>query len=126
MAYIKDKYPRDTYEAVFHSLWISMWQDGNDLSKPDKMAETISRTISSPTEVKQILEAANSAEYKQKLNANTQRALDAGAFGAPWFVVTNSEGVSEPFFGSDRWVLLCLHRSGREAGNLNFEEFLAH
>jgi hypothetical protein len=27
-----------------------------------------------------------------------------GAFGCPWFWVTNSEGKSEPFFGSDRYV----------------------
>ena len=28
-----------------------------------------------------------------------------GAFGCPWYWATNSEGKSEPFFGSDRHVL---------------------
>lgn len=27
-----------------------------------------------------------------------------GAFGCPWFWVTNREGKGEPFFGSDRYV----------------------
>jgi glutathione S-transferase kappa 1 len=40
---------------------------------------------------------------KDLLTATTQEALDRGAFGAPWLWVTNEEGKSEPFFGSDRF-----------------------
>lgn len=43
-------------------------------------------------------------EWKDKLLANTQKALDLGAFGAPWMWVRNGEGKEEPFFGSDRYV----------------------
>lgn len=48
--------------------------------------------------------AAETKEWKDKLLANTQEALDQGAFGAPWFWVRNAEGKEEPFFGSDRYV----------------------
>ncbi|KAI0114961.1 thioredoxin-like protein [Daldinia grandis] len=55
-------------------------------------------------EVAEILRAEKSAEYKDALRETTQRALDQGAFGAPWLWVTNAAtGKSEPFFGSDRW-----------------------
>lgn len=33
--------------------------------------------------------------------------VEKGAFGAPWWLVTNKEGVEEPFFGSDRYVSSC-------------------
>jgi hypothetical protein len=62
----------------------------------------------SEAEVKDILENANSAPFKQRLNDNTKEALDTGAFGCPWHVVRNSKGESEPFFGSDRCVSLVL------------------
>jgi len=82
MVFVKEAYPRDKYEASFQELWKSMWQQGNDLSRPDVMAETLSRHFG-PEEVKRIIDAANSPAYKLKLNENTKRALDKGAFGCP-------------------------------------------
>jgi len=38
-----------------------------------------------------------------------------GAFGCPWFWVTNLEGKSEPFFGSDRYVVKPLSLSVLDA-----------
>jgi glutathione S-transferase kappa 1 len=58
----------------------------------------------SPKEVDEIMAAAETKEWKDRLLANTQEALDKGAFGAPWFWVRNVEGKEEPFFGSDRYV----------------------
>ena len=49
------------------------------------------------------MQKATDKEWKDKLTANTKEALDQGAFGAPWMWVTNGMGVSEPFFGSDRF-----------------------
>jgi len=101
MVYVKDKFPSEKYEAAFRELWVAMWEETNDLSKPDKMVEALSRHFA-PEEVKDIMDSANSPVYKQKLLDNTQRALDKGAFGAPWFWVRNHKGKEEPFFGSDR------------------------
>lgn len=102
MAYVEYAFPQEKYEASFRELFVAMWEQGKDLSKPELMAETLSRHFSSE-EVKQIMEAANSAEYKKKLSDNTQKALDLGAFGCPWFWVKNDKGEEEPFFGSDRF-----------------------
>lgn len=101
MAYVKDTFPQEKYEASFRELFVAMWEQGLDLSKPELMADALSRHFSHD-EVKRIMEGANSAEYKKKLSDNTQKALDLGAFGCPWFWVRNDKGEEEPFFGSDR------------------------
>jgi len=105
MTLIKEQYPSDKYEAVFGDLWDRMWGQHWDLSKPDKMAECLARHFN-PEEVKKIMGGANGPAIKQKLLDTTQKALDSGAFGCPWFEVTNKEGVKEPFFGSDRFAYM--------------------
>ena len=80
-----------------------MWEQHIDLSNAEKMAECLSRHFESE-DVKRIQEEANKATIKQELLNVTKKALDSGAFGCPWFEVTNSDGVKEPFFGSDRSV----------------------
>jgi hypothetical protein len=55
-----------------------------------------------PAEVEEIMRAAATSEMKEVLKATTQTALDRGAFGNPWLWVTNGDGKSEAFFGSDR------------------------
>jgi len=104
MCFIKDNYPRDKFEAAFAELWIAMWKELMNLEKPEIMKKALLRHFS-PEQVKEIMESANSPKYKQKLLDNTKMVLEAGAFGCPWFMVTNHKGVTEPFFGSDRYVL---------------------
>ncbi|KAH7038166.1 uncharacterized protein B0I36DRAFT_315695 [Microdochium trichocladiopsis] len=55
------------------------------------------------SQVEQIVQAAESGEYKARLKARTEEALARGAFGAPWFWITGANGKSKPVFGSDRW-----------------------
>jgi glutathione S-transferase kappa 1 len=101
MTYIKSTYPSKKYEDVFGELWIAMWEQHIDLSSPDKMAECLSRHFEAG-DVKKIMEGANTPAIKQELLDVTKKALDSGAFGCPWFIVTNKAGKKEPFFGSDR------------------------
>jgi glutathione S-transferase kappa 1 len=102
MIYIKRHYPQERYETTFLSLWEWMYYKNIDISKPEKLAELLKTHKYSDQEIKDILEAAKKPEYKEALTANTQEALDQGAYGAPLFWVRNKEGKEEPFFGSDR------------------------
>lgn len=104
MIYIKNNYPRERYETTFLSLWEAMFYQGIDISKPENMTDLLKGRGYADSDVKDILAAASSPEYKQALTANTQTALDKGAYGAPWFWVRNAKGKEEPFFGSDRYV----------------------
>lgn len=83
-------------------LWAALWQKDIDVSQEPLLVAAWANLFT-PEECKAILEAANTAEYKQKLLDNTEEALKAGAFGAPWFTVRNSKGEETPFFGSDRF-----------------------
>ncbi|KAK3950769.1 hypothetical protein QBC32DRAFT_216520 [Pseudoneurospora amorphoporcata] len=54
-------------------------------------------------QVEEIMKGVETKVVKDALKNATQEALDKGAFGNPWFWVTNGEGKGEPFFGSDRF-----------------------
>ena len=60
------------------------------------------KRLFSAKEVKQILDNAEGQEMRDVLKQTTAKALELGAFGAPWMWVTDSAGRAEPFFGSDR------------------------
>ena len=49
--------------------------------------------------------AASSAEVKELLKTNTSEALELGAFGAPYMVISGASGAPEEMlvFGSDRF-----------------------
>lgn len=84
-----------------------MWIDHINITVPADLASVLTGTkLYSEQEVEAIMKATQEKEWKDKLLSNTQKVLDQGAFGAPWFWVRNAEGVEEPFFGSDRYVLL--------------------
>ncbi|CEJ53853.1 hypothetical protein PMG11_00192 [Penicillium brasilianum] len=106
MIYIKRHYSQERYETTFLSLWEWMYHKNIDISKPEKLAELLKSHNYSDQEIKEILESAKTPEYKDALTANTQKALDQGAYGAPWFWVRNKEGKEEPFFGSDRFAFM--------------------
>ena len=58
-----------------------------------------------PTQADEIIAGAQRPDIKQQLTDVTTMVVEKqGAFGSPWFWVTNSEGKAEPFFGSDRYV----------------------
>jgi glutathione S-transferase kappa 1 len=97
---VKAKHPLK-FVQTFRDIFKEMWEKSVDVSKPNSLAQVLSKSYSED-EVHMILEEANSAEYKQTLNDNTKEALERGAFGCPWYWVRNSKGEEEPFFGSDR------------------------
>jgi len=100
LVYVKATYP-EVFIHTFIDICSAMWESGVDVSKPDLLAQVLGKKFEEQ-QVREILEKANSAEYKDMLNANTKEALDRGAFGCPWFWVRNAKGDEEPFFGSDR------------------------
>ena len=104
MLYIKDNFPTDRYEDQFEELWLSYWRDSMDISKPEIMKECLVRHFSND-ETTQIIEGGTSPRYKKMLTEETAKLVERGAFGAPWFFVTNKGGKQEPFFGSDRYAL---------------------
>lgn len=101
MLYAKEHYPYQQYEDAFGELWLFLWKEHKDVSKPEVLAECLSRHFPKG-DVEKIVQAGADPKYKKLLTDQTAMLVEKGAFGAPWFLVTNREGVEEPFFGSDR------------------------
>jgi len=101
MLFIKDTFDVERYEAQFGHLWTCYWGEHMDISKPETMSQCLRRHFNEE-ETKQILEGGTSPKCKKMLTDETAELVKKGAFGAPWCIVTNQEGKTEPFFGSDR------------------------
>lgn len=102
MCYIKEHYPRDKFEEAMRLLWVAVWQKDIHVSQEPLLLAVWSELFT-PEELKVILSAADTPEYKKKLQDNTKEAVELGAFGAPWLTVRNSKGEESSFFGSDRF-----------------------
>ncbi|KAK7556737.1 DSBA family oxidoreductase [Phyllosticta citricarpa] len=111
LTYAKRNLPTEKVEKAFLEFFVAMWEQDLDLSKPELLLEVLSRVYSGP-EAKEIVDATSNPEVKKLLNETTQKTLDMGAFGCPWYLVRNAQGAEEPFFGSDRfhymWMFLGL------------------
>ncbi|KAE9378836.1 thioredoxin-like protein [Stipitochalara longipes BDJ] len=104
LCYIKTHFTSSTYEVTFQHFFHALWVLHQNITLPVPLSQTLtSLNLFTSTEVTSIMSATKEKEWKDRLTANTQKVLDLGAFGAPWFWVTNSRGKSEPFFGSDRF-----------------------
>jgi glutathione S-transferase kappa 1 len=110
----------EIFTTTLHYLFHSFWAPPNvNMTRPENVAKALSevpvgfkgvgsagdRKLFSNQEVEAIMKGASTQEMKDLLKGTTQKALDQGAFGAPWLWVTNDDGKSEPFFGSDRYVV---------------------
>ncbi len=82
-----------------------MWYGHIDVSTPENLAIALRDAgVFSDTEVADIIAGAARPEIKQELTATTERVVkELGAFGCPWFWVSDGKGRQEPFFGSDRF-----------------------
>ncbi|KAL2149547.1 hypothetical protein VTH82DRAFT_8198 [Thermothelomyces myriococcoides] len=76
------------------------WVNAVATHKPDVLKQTLVGLFGE-AEADKIVAASTTPEIKQALIANTDRAVDSGAFGLPWMVCTNAEGKTEGFWGVD-------------------------
>ena len=105
MIVVKERHPQEVFEKCFLDTWIYSFVKHIDISKPENLARLLSDHFNEK-EVKEILKLTATKEYKDKLTENTKKALEQGAFGAPWFWMKNNEQREEPLFGSDRWAYM--------------------
>jgi 2-hydroxychromene-2-carboxylate isomerase len=76
--------------ALFHACFA----DGRDISSPQVTVEVAAEMgIAGPA----LAEALSDPAVKERPRAETQRAIERGVFGSPYFIVDG-----EPFWGNDR------------------------
>ncbi|KAJ7194759.1 putative glutathione S-transferase kappa 1 [Mycena pura] len=105
LCYIKAVFPRDAFERAWLALFRAFWTPPHvNLAEPELFRTVLNDCgLFSAADVDAILAAAGQQQWKDCLLDNTKKALDLGAFGAPWMWVRNAQGEEEPFFGSDRF-----------------------
>ncbi len=78
-------------EPVHQALFTAIWEQEKDLSDEGVLAEIAKESGLS-------LEEIENVEIKDELRANTEEAIERGAFGAPTFFIGD-----QMFFGNDRF-----------------------
>lgn len=126
--YIRANYSKETFLATLGAFLYTFWHGGPyaNLSEEealrrclaeatDKHVDGSGKKLFTATDVQKILDGR--AAMKQSLSDETAKALELGAFGAPWFWAVNGKGEGQPFFGSDRFVLYTLF-TGKTGANV--------
>ena len=91
--------------AAALALMQATWGEGRDVARPEVASAALTAIGLNAVA---LLEATQSQVIKDQLKANTDEAIQRGAFGAPSFFVG-----PELFWGNDRLPLLAAHLDGR-------------
>jgi 2-hydroxychromene-2-carboxylate isomerase len=94
-------------EALAVKLLDAAWSEGKDITL-DAVAHDAANGVG--LDGKALLQKAQSEDVKQKLRLQTERAIGAGVFGVPSFVVDG-----EIFWGTDRLHFLKAYLQGKLA-----------
>jgi 2-hydroxychromene-2-carboxylate isomerase len=82
------------FERYVDEVYRHMWADPRKMDDPAVLRAAL---VESGLPAERLFELAQAPEVKQALTANTQRAVERGAFGSPTFFVDG-----EIYFGKDR------------------------
>ena len=81
--------------------------EDKNISQDDNIVACLAPIFGADTVSSWMNKECNEAKYKDQLSATTKMAVDNGAYGSPWWLITDKNGNTEPFFGSDRWAHIC-------------------
>ena len=99
LTYIAQHNP-DRLVACALALWRALFIDHKRIGDGKVALEAIAGVVGADA-MPDIVAGSQKSEVKEQLTKMTGRAFEEGAFGVPWFVVTNARGESEGFWGVD-------------------------
>jgi 2-hydroxychromene-2-carboxylate isomerase len=82
------------FEPYVETVYVAMWEDGRKMDDPAVIAETLA---AAGLPAQRLMALTQDQAVKDRLVANTQRAVERGVFGSPSFFVGG-----ELYFGKDR------------------------
>jgi hypothetical protein len=107
----------DRIADCFTALYQAFWVEGKTIGKPEVFGPVLAKVIGEDG-AKAAIEKMGQPEAKKRLSENSDKAMEEGAFGLPWFVATNSEGVVSAWLRLDVGIRSVLIRSACAEGNL--------
>jgi 2-hydroxychromene-2-carboxylate isomerase len=112
---IQSEYP-ESLPAAFEAIYQLFWIEGQPIGELEVVAKGLGKVFGEER-ARAILAGISKPEVKKLLNSNTQLALEAGAFGVPFWVARDGEGREDVFFGADRvWMVVDFLGLGRGKG----------
>jgi 2-hydroxychromene-2-carboxylate isomerase len=84
---------------LIHRIYRAYWQEGRDISSREVVGSLLTEL---GMDAGAILAKAESEAVKDDLRRRTDRAVEAGVFGAPTFILHREQEESLLFFGQDR------------------------
>jgi len=97
---IQSQHPEKLPEA-FEALYQTFWIEGQAIGEPGVVAKALAGVFGEER-AGELVEGTSKKEVKELLNGNSKQAVDAGAFGVPFWVCVDGEGKEGNFFGVDR------------------------
>lgn len=80
-----------------HAVFRAYFVEGRDIADPAVVLDLAAKVSADGTALAALEQGMNDPAIKERLRAETEAAVAAGVFGAPWIVVDG-----EPFWGADR------------------------
>ena len=77
----------------------AVWEEGVDITDPETLAKALA---DAGFDAADLMARIQTDEVKQKVFANTEAAVERGAFGIPTMYVGPKDGETEMFFGKER------------------------
>ena len=84
----------DCFAAYVDAMFVAMWEQGLDMDQPDEIDRVLRAAM---LDAAALTGKSADPEIKARLQDNTQRAYERGAFGSPTFFVGDAM-----YFGKDR------------------------
>ncbi|PGH14725.1 hypothetical protein AJ79_02891 [Helicocarpus griseus UAMH5409] len=93
--------PAQKLPACYDALYKAFWVEGNPKAGSPETYLPILEAVVGKEVAGDALAQSSIQPIKDRLSANTAKAVESGAFGLPWMVCTNSRGETEGFWGVD-------------------------
>lgn len=115
---LKQRYQSERVFEAALALCSAVWTAGTVISQKEAISKILAGV--GLDDLEEVFEIAAKDEFDEELKRITKEAVDAGGFGAPTMLITNEEGKTEFFFGSDRFEHIAAF-IGREWKGLSFK-----
>jgi len=107
LTYFKSAQP-ELVEPLAFEFWNAYWSRDEDISNPQVLAACCQAVVPD-VDAEALLASSRTGEVKEALKQETATAIELGAYGAPFMVVSGGsrpDGEERIFFGSDRFHLI--------------------
>ncbi|ODH34249.1 hypothetical protein ACO22_03142 [Paracoccidioides brasiliensis] len=93
--------PEAKLPSCFDALYRAFWVEGNSkINNPETYLPVLESAVGKEI-AKDALAKSSTQAMKDRLIANSDKAVESGSFGLPWFECTNGRGETECFWGVD-------------------------